>query len=255
MYGKIFDSMYDSTLADDWRALITFQQMIVLCDDAGTIDMTPQSIARRTGIPIEHIKEGIKILEAPDPYSRTTDHDGRRVERLDDHRPWGWTIINHNKYKMLADHEEKKKNDRERIAAKRAKARANKGLQGSRKVSQSVANVAHTDTDTDTEYLPNGKGENGKRLHIPYQKIIDLYHLHLPKLARVVKLTNKRKTAIRNRWKDDADNLKFWEDYFKYCAKSKFLHGGNERGWEASIDFLVREDVIVKTQEGKYHHE
>ena len=105
MYGKIFDSMYDSTLADDWRALITFQQMIVLCDADGTVDMTPDSIARRTGIPIEHIKEGLKILEAPDPYSRTPDQEGRRLERLDNHRPWGWSIINHAYYRALQDAE------------------------------------------------------------------------------------------------------------------------------------------------------
>ncbi len=58
MYGKLFDSMYDSTLAEDWRALVTFQQMIILCDADGMLDMTPQALSRRTSIPIEHIKSG-----------------------------------------------------------------------------------------------------------------------------------------------------------------------------------------------------
>ena len=61
MYGKIFESIYDGTLGDDWRALITFQQMIVLCDSDGVVDMTPAAISRRTNIPVEHIEAGIKI--------------------------------------------------------------------------------------------------------------------------------------------------------------------------------------------------
>ena len=98
MYGKLFESMYDGTLVEDWRALITFQQMIVLCDPDGIVDVTPAALSRRTGIPIEHIEKGIGILEGEDPYSRTPDSDGRRIVRLDDHRQWGWYIVNHKKY-------------------------------------------------------------------------------------------------------------------------------------------------------------
>ena len=39
MYGKIFHSIYDGTLAEDWRAPITFQQLIVLCDADGIVDI------------------------------------------------------------------------------------------------------------------------------------------------------------------------------------------------------------------------
>lgn len=90
--------MYDGTLAENWQALITFQQMIILCDDSGVIDLTPSAISRRTGIPIEHIEAGIKTLESDDPYSRTPDENGRRIVRLDDHRPWGWRIVNYIRF-------------------------------------------------------------------------------------------------------------------------------------------------------------
>ena len=153
MYGKVFASMYDGTLCANWKALVTFQQFIILADDVGTVDMTPHAISARTGIPLEYIEEGIEVLENDDIYSRSPEQNGRRIERLDDHRPWGWVIINYLKYRNLADHEEKKKKDRERIAQKRAiqNNNENNDLDGCRKVSQSVANVAHTDTDTDTD--------------------------------------------------------------------------------------------------------
>ena len=62
MYGKIFESMYDGTLYGQWEALITFQQMIVLADKEGFIEITPPALSARTGIPLEIIQKGIEIL-------------------------------------------------------------------------------------------------------------------------------------------------------------------------------------------------
>ncbi|MCK4870707.1 MAG: conserved phage C-terminal domain-containing protein [Gammaproteobacteria bacterium] len=142
MYGKIFDSIYDGTLAEDWRALITFQQFIVLCDADGMVDMTPQSISRRTGIPIEHIKAGIEILEKEDKYSRTLNEDGKRIELIDEHRPWGWHIVNHEKYKGMRDADTIRAQTRERVKRHREK---------KRHVTQGNGQKPHTDTDTDTD--------------------------------------------------------------------------------------------------------
>lgn len=162
MYGKLFESMYDGTLVEDWRALITFQQMIVLCNADGVIDVTTSALSRRTGIPLDIIEAGISILESPDKNSRTPDHEGRRLERLDDHRPWGWRIVNHKKYQMMIDAESKREADRVRIAAKRDAEKANKindvaECRNLSQVSQNVADVAHTDTDTDTDTKKRGR--------------------------------------------------------------------------------------------------
>ena len=87
MYGKIFESMYDGTLSADWKAMIVFQQFIVLADSEGIVDYTPPALSRRTGIPLDIIEHGIKKLQDPDPYSRSTDFSGQRIVLLDDHRP------------------------------------------------------------------------------------------------------------------------------------------------------------------------
>ncbi len=149
MYGKIFRSIYDGTLGDNWKALITFEQMIVLCDPDGVIDMTPEAISRTTGIPIEHIKDGIKILESPDPNSRTPGDDGRRIIRLDGHREWGWYIVNHKKYKEKTDIEKIRKQNRDRQRKRRDK------LKTSRLSRDGNAKSRHTDTDTDTDTNKN----------------------------------------------------------------------------------------------------
>jgi hypothetical protein len=121
MYGKLFASMYDGSLYGNWQALVTFQQMIVLCGPDGVIDMTPQALAARTSIPLDVIQAGIKVLEAPDQYSRTPDEDGRRIERLDDHRPWGWRIVNYRKYRLMVDAETVREQNRVRQQRRRDK--------------------------------------------------------------------------------------------------------------------------------------
>jgi hypothetical protein len=162
VYGKLFASMYDGTLYGHWQAIVTFQQMIVLCDGDGLIDMTPQAIAARTSIPLEIIQEGVKVLEQPDPYSRTPGDDGRRIVRLDDHRPWGWRIVNYHVYRDLVAAVDKRKADRERIAAKRAESRdVSHGVAERRIESRNVANVAHTEAEVEEER--EGKPKRAKR--------------------------------------------------------------------------------------------
>ena len=152
MYGKIFDTIYTGTLHGHWEAIVTFQQMIVLSDADGVVDFTPAAIAARTSIPLEIIKKGIEVLEAPDQHTRTPGAEGRRIELLDAHRPWGWHIVNHEKYKSLVDSETVREQNRER--QRRHRASKEESHAPSRSVTLrhgSNAVSRHTDTDTDTK--------------------------------------------------------------------------------------------------------
>lgn len=110
MYGKLFCQMYDGTLGTrgPWQALITFQQLVILADKHGVVDMTAEAIARRTTIPLDVIKIGIVELEQPDDASRTPDEDGRRIVRLAETRDWGWRIVNYIKYRTLRNEDERR---------------------------------------------------------------------------------------------------------------------------------------------------
>lgn len=110
MYGKIFRQIYHGTLATTgpWQALVTFQQLIVLADQDGTVDMTPQAIARETTIPLEIIESGLAALEQPDPESRSPDEEGRRIVRLSEGRKWGWRVVNYKHYRDLKREEDRR---------------------------------------------------------------------------------------------------------------------------------------------------
>ena len=145
--------MYDGTLRSCWQAIAVFPHLIVLADEDGIIDLTADALHARTGIPLEIIQVALSFLEAEDSKTRTLGCGGRRLERMDSHRPWGWRIVNYEKYRLMANREDKKKADRERIARKRAadKAKQDNGVANCRNVSKPVADVADTDTDTDTD--------------------------------------------------------------------------------------------------------
>lgn len=241
------------------------QQFIVLASPDGVVDMTPQAIAARTSIPLDILIKGIKILSEPDPYTRTPGEEGRRIVLMDDHRPWGWRLVNHGKYRALRDMEQKREADRERIADKRKK---NKDVAIA---SHDVANVAHTDSDThsdsdtDTE-LPLASQESGNRkVSIPacqHDQIIDLYHEILPMGRQVRKnlWNGTRAKHLQARWREDAErqSLLWWGKFFHHCAKSPFLSGRipsrrpGERPFEVSLDWIIEPGNFVKIIEGKY---
>ncbi len=152
MYGKLFESMFDGTLSESWEALVVFQQMIILSDANGVVDVTPSAIHRRTGIPLDVIKKGIEVLESPDDASRTPSEEGRRIVRVSSDRAWGWRIVNHSYYRGLSSRAEKLTRDRERQRRKRAEKSPDDRIESPSVASvASVANVAHADTEADTE--------------------------------------------------------------------------------------------------------
>lgn len=136
--------MYKGTLYGHWEAIVTFQQMIVLADADGIVDMTPQAICAHTSIPIEIIEKGLRKLAEPDPFSRTPGEEGKRIVCIDEHRPWGWQIVNYLKYKHLKDSDEVREQNRVRAQRYRDKRNA-----ASRCVTPSNTESRHTDIDTD----------------------------------------------------------------------------------------------------------
>ena len=115
MYAKLFAQIYDGTLCTKgpWQALVTFQQMLVLADLDGNVDMTAGAIARRTTVPLEIIELGIACLLLPDPESRTPAEDGRRIVPLAENRTWGWRIVNYAHYRDMKKEEDRRAYHRE----------------------------------------------------------------------------------------------------------------------------------------------
>lgn len=121
MYAKVFTQIFDSSIADNYKLRHFFMDLLVLADINGVVDMTPAAIAGRTRIPIEEVHQYLAFLESPDTESRTPDHEGRRIVRLDEHRTWGWCILNYDKFRAIASEDQRKALTRERVRKHREK--------------------------------------------------------------------------------------------------------------------------------------
>ena len=258
MYGKIFTSIYDGTLAEDWRALITFQQLIVLCDADGIIDMTPQSISRRTGIPIEHIKAGIEILEKEDKYSRTEAENGRRIELIDEHRPWGWHIVNHEIYKRLQDADTIREQTRERVRKHREKKKSNASVTdvtGGNEKKRHINKDIHSNIDININKQPPVPQAAQNEI----KEIFEFWKttLNHPRSN----LDDKRKSLIKRHLKSGytVDDLKH---AITGCSQTPHNMGDNDRGQvydslelilrtSDHIDRFMRNSLAPPTSQGK----
>jgi hypothetical protein len=120
MYAKVFRQIFDSSINDDYRVRFVFEDLLKLCDINGVVDMTHEAVSRVTNVPIEMVREGITKLESPDPKSRSREFEGRRIMRLDEHRDWGWYIVNYEYYRKMASEEERREKTLERVRKFRA---------------------------------------------------------------------------------------------------------------------------------------
>jgi hypothetical protein len=122
VYAKVFRSLWDGTLAEHWEAWAVLVFLLAHSDPDGFVDMTPGAIARRSGLPAEVVARGLETLEAPDPMSRSSAEDGRRIVRLDPGRSWGWRLVNYRSYRGIVDAETQREQARIRQQARRERA-------------------------------------------------------------------------------------------------------------------------------------
>lgn len=117
-YTKLFQSILDSTIwQESNETRLLWITMLAMSDKNGEVQAAIPGLAKRAGITIQECEDGLATLLSPDPYSRTPDHDGRRIEVIDG----GWALLNHLKYRELMSYEERKEYNRRKQAEFRAK--------------------------------------------------------------------------------------------------------------------------------------
>lgn len=119
MFGKVFASLWEGSMVGHADEQLVFVYMLANCDRDGVVDKTQEVIAALTGITLERVRAAVVTLESPDPRSRTPDLEGRRIVRMDDHRDWGWVIVNRQKYRAMIDEDVRREQTRERVRRSR----------------------------------------------------------------------------------------------------------------------------------------
>lgn len=137
MYGKVFASLWSGSMYAKTDAQLVFIYMLCNCDRHGVLDVTQEAIAGPVGMSVDRVRAAIEYLESADARSRTDGNEGRRILRVDEHRDWGWQIVNYKHYRELRDEDQRREAARVRMANRRERMRTDANT------SEQFANVRH----------------------------------------------------------------------------------------------------------------
>jgi len=121
-YTKLFSSIVTSTIwtedADTCKIWVT---MLAIANKHGEVQASIPGLAQISGMSLEATEIAIEKFLSPDKYSRTSDDEGRRIEKIDG----GWLLLNHAKYRAMASKDEEKTATAKRQAAFRDRQKRN----------------------------------------------------------------------------------------------------------------------------------
>ena len=146
------------------------------------------------------------------------------------------TIPNWGKHQSLDAYEKKKERDRLYQAERRATQRAI-----AEKSSDKSSYVAPLEED-----IEENKKEEKNTI---CQQVVDLYHDICKSYPSIRSLSDARKKAIKARLK--TYSLDDFRQVFENAEGSSFLKG-EDGGWKASFDWMIKEANMLKVLEGNY---
>lgn len=109
-YTKLFGSIVASTVWQEPAGTrLTWITMLAMADKNGVVEASIPGLANIANVTVEECERAINAFLAPDRWSRTPDHEGRRIEAI----YGGWRLLNHGLYRAKADSEERAEYKRE----------------------------------------------------------------------------------------------------------------------------------------------
>jgi hypothetical protein len=268
--------MYQGTLRGNSHGLLVFTNLLAHADKEGRADIHPKAIAEEVGLTVDEVKAAIEMLATPDEDSRSPELDGRRITLLDEHRSWGWLVVNYVKYRSIRDEEDRR--EQNRISQERWRNRHKQNKPASADVSRDKPQSAHTEAEAEAEAV-----RDKHATHAPARPAVaaapDCPHLeilkawsetlpelpqHSPDLWKGVRADHLRarwrETAVKKGWQDQDSGLEYFRKLFGYLRGSPFLMGKvkpreGRRLFVAELEWLVKPESWAKVHEGKYHED
>ena len=194
-FTKLDAGITDSTVwmePDGTR--ITWITMLAMSDQHGYVGASIPGLASRARVSIENCIAALETFKSPDPYSRTKDHDGRRIADADG----GWVLLNHAKYRAKQSADARRERSRIAMSELRANRRATKqtnanGLQKLTKLPQAEADT-DTDKKTDTADQPDG--------------FESVYQAYPKKVGKPAALKAWKAQKINGEWQEILEDIK-----------------------------------------------
>ena len=179
-FTKLFSEIVTSSIwsEDDKTRLVWITLLALVDNPKGEVPASIPGLANAARVSIKDCEKAVKILESPDEYSRTKEHEGRRIQPIDG----GWLIINYEKHRNRESSDPRKVADRERQRRHRAQM-----SRDSHVMSCDVASASASVSDSSSEIGGAGGKVDGytlehcleaaDKLNIPASEA-EAFHLH-----------------------------------------------------------------------------
>ncbi len=149
-FTKLDSGIVDSSIwAEPSDTRIVWITLLAKCDKEGYARLSVSGLQRAANVPAESVTRALATLESPDPDSRTSSNEGRRVNRIEG----GWHVLNYALYRNNM----KEEAVREYFAEEKRKQRENEKLSKTRP--RHVLDVSASASASASKGNGSGKGE------------------------------------------------------------------------------------------------
>jgi len=108
-FTKLFGTIIASSVWDLPHSMrVVWITILALKDRDHIVRATPKALAMFSRVTEEECKAAVAEFESPDPQSRTSEHEGRRIKPIEG----GWLVLNGEYYRKLLSAAERKEYNR-----------------------------------------------------------------------------------------------------------------------------------------------
>jgi hypothetical protein len=126
---------------EDHTTRIVWITLLAMADRHGIAEGSVPGLADFARVTVAECRSALAALMAPDPDSRSVEHEGRRIKAIDG----GWQILNHAKYRQRLGADER----REYLRQKQADYRRGKKSTNVSDVSDTYTLLTHTEAEAE----------------------------------------------------------------------------------------------------------
>ncbi len=104
-YTKLFSSILASSIwQEDQATRLVWLTMLALKNERHVVEASISGLTNLSRVSRDECEAALTKFLAPDPESRNTAHEGRKIERVEG----GWMILNGEHYRRLMSDDERK---------------------------------------------------------------------------------------------------------------------------------------------------
>ena len=108
-YTKLFESILDSTIwGESAETRVVWITLLAMRNRSHVVEASLPGLAHRARVSLEDCEKAVRKFLAPDKFSRSKEHDGRRIAEVDG----GWLILNGEKYRQKMGEAERREYQR-----------------------------------------------------------------------------------------------------------------------------------------------